>query len=78
MKDFLGQDITSNKTIVYPGRQGSRMWMNRAIVLEVLNNGVKVQRADGGIRVLKCLDRIVVINSIQEGDSPVNSMDTAR
>jgi len=68
MKDFLGQDIKSGNTIVYPGRQGSRMWMNRAIVLEVLPNGIKIQRNDGGIRVLKCADRIVVINSIQEDD----------
>ncbi len=64
MLDFLGQEILPNKTIVYPGRQGSRLWMNRAVVLEVADSGVKVQRIDGGIRTLKCFGRIVVMNSI--------------
>lgn len=68
MKDFLGQPIASGNTVVYPGRQGSRMWMNRALVIEVLDNAVKVQRDDGGIRVLKCLNRVVVINQIKTGD----------
>lgn len=68
MKDFLGQAITVGKTVVYPGRQGSKMWMNRAVVIEVLTNAVKVERNDGGIRVLKCLDRVVVIQAIEEPD----------
>ncbi len=66
MKDFLGQTIKSGNTVVYPGRQGSRMWMNRAIVIEVVDNSIKVQRDDGGIRVLRCPDRVVVIQSIGE------------
>ena len=68
MVDFLGQPITVGKTVVYPGRQGSRLWMNRAVILEVSANAVKVQRNDGGIRVLKCLDRVVVIQAIGEAD----------
>ena len=64
-KDFLGQPIRGGNTVVYPGRQGSRLWMNQAIVLEVNENGIKVQRTkDGDIRTLKCLDRVVVIQSI--------------
>ena len=70
MKDFLGQEINVNNTIVYPGRQGSKLWVNRAVVLEVnaLTNSVKIQRTDGGIRVLKCPNRIVVVHSIQSGE----------
>jgi hypothetical protein len=68
MKDFLGQDITVGRTVVYPGRQGSRMWMNRATVTELLPNGIKVERIDGGLRVLKCLNRVVVIHAIEEPD----------
>lgn len=64
MKDFLGQTIEPGQTIVYPGRQGSRMWMNRAVVTDILEGGVRVERNDGGVRVLKCLDRVVVIHKI--------------
>lgn len=68
MHDFLGQPIKAGQTVVYPGRQGSRMWMNQAIVMELLDNGVRVQRSDGGVRVLKCLDRVVVIKHIDTGE----------
>ena len=66
MKDFLGQTIKPGNTVVYPGRQASRMWMNRATVLELLDNGIRVQRDDGGVRVLKCMDRVTVIHQIGE------------
>lgn len=68
MRDFLGQTIKPGQTIVYPGRQGAGMWMNRAIVMEVHPNGIKVQREDGGIRVLKCMNRVVVIHQIIKGE----------
>ena len=61
-KDYLGQKIEVGQTVVYPGRQGSRMWMNNAQVLELKDHGVKVQRPDGGIRTLTCLDRVVVVH----------------
>lgn len=63
-RDFLGQLIEVGKTVVYPGRQGSRMWMNQAQVVELKPNGIKVQRPDGGIRTLTCLDRVVVVHTV--------------
>lgn len=67
--DFLGQEIKPGDTVVYPGRQGSRMWMNQAQVLSVDQTdrgwGVKVQRTDG-IRTLSCVDRIVVVSRSAE------------
>lgn len=63
-RDYLGQTITVGDTVVYPGRQGSRMWMNNATVVELRPQGVKVERTDGGIRTLTCLDRVVVIHKI--------------
>jgi hypothetical protein len=71
MKDFLGQDICAGQTIVYPGRKGSRMWMNRAIVQEVLYDGIRVQRDDGGLRVLKCPWRVVVIHKVEGADATI-------
>lgn len=66
--DYLGQAINVGNTIVYPGRQGSRMWMNNALVIELRPNGVKVQRPDGGIRTLTCLDRVVVVHQIKTSE----------
>ena len=31
--DFLGQTIVSGDTVVYPNRQGSSLWMNKARVV---------------------------------------------
>lgn len=69
MKDFLGQDINSGDTVVYPGRQGSNMWMNSATVLDLLDNSIRVQRTkDGAVRVLNRLDRVVVVHQIKRGE----------
>ncbi len=35
VKDWLGTEIKVGSVIVYPGRQGSSMWMSKAVVLEV-------------------------------------------
>lgn len=35
MKDWRGTPIEVGSTIVYPGRQGSSVWVNEAVVLEV-------------------------------------------
>lgn len=32
MVDYLGKEITVGQQIVYPGRRGSSLWMNRACV----------------------------------------------
>jgi hypothetical protein len=32
MVDFLGREIHVGDTIIYPGRRGSNMWLNRATV----------------------------------------------
>jgi hypothetical protein len=66
-KDFLGQEIKPGDDIVYPGRQGSGMWMNRAKVLTVDPKDldgwrVKVQLPNNAIRVVQCVDRVVVIH----------------
>jgi hypothetical protein len=67
--DFLGQEIRPGNTIVYPGRQKSTMWMNKATVLTVTDTGdgwsLRVARDDGD-RVVKCVDRIVVIHDLRK------------
>lgn len=42
MKDFLGKTIDVGDTIVYPGRQSSSLWMNKAEVTEVGPNYLTV------------------------------------
>jgi hypothetical protein len=63
MKDFLGQDITIGDSIVYPNRQRSGMWMNLAVVTDVLADGsLRVRREkDGVVKPLTCLERVVVV-----------------
>lgn len=70
-KDFLGQVIEQGDTIVYPGRQGSGMWLNKATVLGISwpkeASGPKVaytlsiQRSDGRRAQITKLDRVVVV-----------------
>jgi hypothetical protein len=33
--DFLGNEIKPGETIVYPGRVGSSLWMNKGVVVDV-------------------------------------------
>lgn len=56
-KDFLGNPIDGGDTIVYPGRQGSNLWMNKATVISVsgphpMPNG----RVEYTLNVLRSLD----------------------
>jgi len=69
-KDFLGQVIRVGDTIVYPGRQGSSMWLNKAEVLEISwaeSTGPKVVytlsivRSDGRRAQITKLNRVVVV-----------------
>lgn len=50
MVDFLGNEISVGDRIVYPGRHGSSLWMNRAIVTEVNEKAksIKAQRPPNG------------------------------
>ncbi len=68
MKDFLDQEITAGDTIVYPNRQGSRMWMVKAEVL-VVNEEFKrlsVRRTDGITKTLTRVDRVTVVQPVLE------------
>ena len=69
-KDFLGNVIEQGDTIVYPGRQGSSMWLNKAEVLSVswaesTGPGVKytlsIVRSDGRRAQITKLNRVVVV-----------------
>lgn len=62
MKDFLNQTIAIGDTVVYPGRRGSSLWMNRATVIDIRVNSIRVQRVDDNvIKTLNRVDRVVVV-----------------
>ncbi len=63
MKDFLNQDIKIGDTIVYPNRQGSSLWMNRAQVEEVRLDSLRVRRSDGSVKTIRRTDRVVVVTN---------------
>lgn len=60
--DFLNQPINVGDTVVYPNRQGSSMWMNKAVVTNVNSDGsLQVCRSGGSPRRIHCVDRVVVV-----------------
>jgi len=70
-RDFLGNSIRVNDTIVYPVRRGSSMWLKRLIVDAVRDttNGVRVSgRNDSGnpVSVQNVQNCIVVTNCLGE------------
>ena len=70
-KDFLGKPIETGDTIVYPGRQGSGMWLNKATVISIpkpkttpsgrVEYKIKVLRTDGRYTHITELKRVVVV-----------------
>lgn len=63
VKDFRGQEIHASDVVVYPNRQGSRMWLVEARVTEVRGDSLRVQREDGKIKTITRIDRVVVVES---------------
>jgi hypothetical protein len=61
MLDFLGQIIHAGDTIVYPNRHGSQLWMNRAVVTEAWDGKLRIRREDGQHKVIRRVDRVVVV-----------------
>ena len=62
MRDFLNQTVDVGDTIVYPGRRGSSLWMNRAKIIDIRANSIRVQRVnDNAIKTIKRVDRVVVV-----------------
>jgi hypothetical protein len=41
-KDFVGREIKAGCEVAYPVRRGSRMWLNKLKVQQVLDDGVKI------------------------------------
>lgn len=73
MQDFLGRDIEVGQVIVYPGRRGSNLWMNKAVVEETFpaiqcypgewtRNALSARRADTNTKVnIENPSRVVVV-----------------
>lgn len=69
-KDFLGNVIEQGDEIVYPGRTGSSMWLNKATVLSIgwaeatgpsVKYTLSVLRSDGRRAQVTKLDRVIVV-----------------
>jgi hypothetical protein len=60
--DFLGQEIQLGDIIVYPGRHGSSLWLNKSTVIAIKEDGsIRIQREDGIIKKMTRLDRVIVV-----------------
>jgi len=62
MKDFLGQQIEAGDSIVYPNRQGSRLWMNFATVADVRDKSIRVRLNNGVHKTLTRIQRVTVVS----------------
>jgi hypothetical protein len=60
--DFLGTVIEPGHMVVYPGRHGSELWLNRATVLDVNADASLTVETEGGIkkRVVRT-DRVAIV-----------------
>lgn len=69
MKDFIGNEIKEGSKIVYPGRSGSSLWMNYAVVMEAKGGKLRVYRlkdkygrsGDESVTTLSRIDNVVVV-----------------
>ena len=62
MRDFLGRRINVGDHIVYPTRQGSFIWMNKAEVIDVSDGKLKAKKR--GVRravTLRNISNVVVL-----------------
>jgi len=70
-KDFLGNDINTTDTIVYPVRRGSQMWLKKLVVDAVRDtgNGVRVtgRNAAGNPVSIQNVQNCVVVTVCLEG-----------
>ena len=55
--DFLGNAVKVGDKIVYPGRQGSHMWLNEGVVTKL--NETKLTLKNG--HTIHRVDRVVVV-----------------
>lgn len=66
MKDFIGQEIKLNDTVVYPTKRCSSLYMNIATVIKVTEKNITVSRkcrySENYIKVcITRTDRVVVL-----------------
>lgn len=58
LTDFLGREIRPASQIVYAMRRGSRLWLNKATVMEVGHDYLTIQRT------VPPSDRLLTIRSL--------------
>lgn len=68
MLDFRGVEIRVGSTIVYPGRQGSSIWLNAAEVVRVEDAQLRVRVTGNSegvtqnrLTTLTAVDRVAVV-----------------
>lgn len=79
-RDFTKREIRANDRVVYPVRQGSRMWLKELIVRQVsAGPGGKPQisgaNAKGRLVTIKNLDNVVVVPpaEVSSTDTPATT-----
>jgi hypothetical protein len=66
MKDALGQEIKGGDIIVYPRTKSTKLWMQQAVVLDLIDDKkIRVRsttcKTNRSVRVLRKLECVVVI-----------------
>lgn len=47
LMDFYERDLVEGQIIAYPVRQGSNLWIEKALITEVCEDFLKVEKANG-------------------------------
>lgn len=63
MKDFLGQDISVGDVIVYPNSR-SPVKLSKSRVISIHDDALRIKRADGTVKPLRRVDRVIVVNAL--------------
>ncbi len=65
VKDYLGKEIHAEDTIVYPGREGSNLWLSAGTVEHIHPDGFLDVITQSGRRVkLVRTDRVAVVERV--------------
>ena len=62
--DFLGRPVQRDDIVVYPGRSGAKLWLNKARVLQVDEGKVHVVRDDGRHATVSITNNLIVVGDI--------------
>lgn len=60
LRDFFGQRFQEGDTIAYPVRQGSCLWIETAVILEIGEDILKIEKPNGNKTRIKNYQNCII------------------